>query len=561
MKLFRMLQFRLMLSVILGMALTETASGNVFASAIRFTQEGSEAPFDGTFTDGTGVEIRFVLSDHADSVQINIFTVANPIILVRTITGYNFTAGDTSIVWDGKNKSDAFVGPGGYRVAMSEYDKGHASYAEIYYDQPSIHTCGVTAITNPSLKKFGFLYSASNGGYVTGIARHSADGRQWGDAKGSAKLSNTGAAVGPLNLHYSSEADKEGYVYLIGLDNREVYRYHTDTLNVALIDSGGYGTTIQGIAIKGSGASRYLAVTGYEKVYGFPIGNSAGYFGPKDVLVDGGSTWIFWDAAWGRSPDDFLGEFTLFVTFYSVGDTARTGVAKFDLRGYNGTPLTIADTVWTATVAAGRANTMVLARGIDSFGSEDIIYFTLAQPAPAGTQGIYAVRRLNNPSQTVELVYADKQDDVSQFRSDITLDAAGNVIYFENSNEEVVVISPPSFYGNQFTANAPDTIRVLDSGTGVEGQGGLPAVFVLTQNFPNPFNPTTNIRYVLPTDAVASLRVYDVLGRDVATLVDERKSAGTYEVRFDATGLASGVYLYRLKAGDFVETRKLVLMR
>jgi len=486
MKLSRIALFGLIAFTTLQIAVMEPASANVFASAIRFTQVGSDDAFDGRFTDGTGVEIRFVLSDHADSVQINIFTVDNPIVRVRTINAYNFSAGDTSVVWDGKDLSGAFVGTGGYRLIMSAYDKGYASYTEIYHDQPSIYTRGVTSITNPSLKNFGFIYSASNGGYVTGIARHSADGRQWGDVKGAATLSNSGAAVGPLNLRYSSEADKEGYVYLIGRDNREVYRYHTDTLDVTLIDSGGYQTTIQGIAIKGSGESRYLAVAGYEKVYGFPLGNNAGYFASKDLLLDGGSLWIFWDVVWGRGPDDVMGDSTLFATFYNVADTARTGVAKFDLHGYDGTPLTMADTVWTATVEAGRANTMVLYRGIDSFGGEDIIYFTLAGPAPAGSQGIYAVRWLLNPSPTVERVYADKQDNMSQFRSDITLDAAGNIIYFENSDEEVVLISPPSIFGNQFTADAPETIRVVDPGTGVEEEEDLPREFALMQNYPTP---------------------------------------------------------------------------
>ena len=89
----------------------------------------------------------------------------------------------------------------------------------------------------------------------------------------------------------------------------------------------------------------------------------------------------------------------------------------------------------------------------------------------------------------------------------------------------------------------------------------LPTHFALGQNYPNPFNPSTTISYALPADAHVTLKVYDVLGREVRTLVNDDSKVGTYETRFDASGLASGVYLYRLQAGGFVQSRELVLMK
>lgn len=83
----------------------------------------------------------------------------------------------------------------------------------------------------------------------------------------------------------------------------------------------------------------------------------------------------------------------------------------------------------------------------------------------------------------------------------------------------------------------------------------------LAQNYPNPFNPTTNISYVLPKAENVSLKVYDVLGREVATLVNEVKAAGAYTVPFNASNLASGVYFYRLQAGSFVQTKKMMLVK
>ena len=98
--------------------------------------------------------------------------------------------------------------------------------------------------------------------------------------------------------------------------------------------------------------------------------------------------------------------------------------------------------------------------------------------------------------------------------------------------------------------------------TSVEEQKGkLPDNFILEQNFPNPFNPSTTIRYSIPTSDFVTLKVYDVLGNEVATLVNEEKPAGSYEVNFNASQLSSGIYFYKLQAGSFVETKKMILLR
>jgi hypothetical protein len=88
-----------------------------------------------------------------------------------------------------------------------------------------------------------------------------------------------------------------------------------------------------------------------------------------------------------------------------------------------------------------------------------------------------------------------------------------------------------------------------------------PVQYSLSQNYPNPFNPSTTISYSLPGASHVTLTVFDMLGREVAVLVTDRRDAGVHEVRFDASGLASGVYLYKLQAGSFTQTRKLMLLR
>lgn len=90
---------------------------------------------------------------------------------------------------------------------------------------------------------------------------------------------------------------------------------------------------------------------------------------------------------------------------------------------------------------------------------------------------------------------------------------------------------------------------------------GSPFAYGLAANYPNPFNPTTTIRYSLQKEGFVTLKVYDMLGKEVATVVNEMKNAGTYAAQFDASNLASGVYLYRLTSGIFSETKKMVLMK
>jgi hypothetical protein len=92
-------------------------------------------------------------------------------------------------------------------------------------------------------------------------------------------------------------------------------------------------------------------------------------------------------------------------------------------------------------------------------------------------------------------------------------------------------------------------------------QVDLPKDFLLQSNYPNPFNPSTTIEFALPKSAFVTLKVYNLLGEEVATLVAEQRSAGIHKLNWDARGLASGVYLYRMEAGDFVQVKKLILMR
>ena len=90
---------------------------------------------------------------------------------------------------------------------------------------------------------------------------------------------------------------------------------------------------------------------------------------------------------------------------------------------------------------------------------------------------------------------------------------------------------------------------------------GVPDEYALYNNYPNPFNPSTRIQYDLPVEGFVTLKVYNMVGQEVVTLVSDNVSAGRYEVEWNASGIASGVYLYRLEIGEFVHTRKLLLLK
>jgi cyclomaltodextrinase len=130
-----------------------------------------------------------------------------------------------------------------------------------------------------------------------------------------------------------------------------------------------------------------------------------------------------------------------------------------------------------------------------------------------------------------------------------------------------IILTLPAYGSAVFTiATTPDTLVIPNPVVAVGGEQEGPTHFALEQNYPNPFNPSTDIRYSVPAsgDRAAGevrLAIYDLLGREVRVLVNARQSAGTYTVSFDAAGLASGVYLYRLSAGSFAQTRKMVLVR
>ena len=109
--------------------------------------------------------------------------------------------------------------------------------------------------------------------------------------------------------------------------------------------------------------------------------------------------------------------------------------------------------------------------------------------------------------------------------------------------------------------NPPFIVVRYDAPSGIEDVSSQLYSYKLFPNYPNPFNPVTTIRFTISEQTFTTLKVYDVLGTEIATLVNQEQLAGEYEVEFNGTGLPSGIYFYRLQTGSFFEMKKMVLMK
>ncbi len=132
------------------------------------------------------------------------------------------------------------------------------------------------------------------------------------------------------------------------------------------------------------------------------------------------------------------------------------------------------------------------------------------------------------------------------------------IVIDPRDSDVYVSLSPGGVFKSTDGGDTWQTLVAVEDGP---GNLSIPIAYYLSQNYPNPFNPSTKIRFGLPREAHVVLKVYNVVGEQVQILLDERKQAGVYDVRFHARGLPSGIYFYRLQAGEFVETKKLLLIR
>lgn len=180
--------------------------------------------------------------------------------------------------------------------------------------------------------------------------------------------------------------------------------------------------------------------------------------------------------------------------------------------------------------------------------------------------------RYNSRGYALERVSLEDSSEISGFAE---LDGKVNVLsypkefkegkivtlYFRKSSGGNLNLSLSPLAGNNFLQSG-ESVKVEISGlTGLENSEMVPDKFSLSQNYPNPFNPSTKISFTLPQRSRVTLKIYDILGKEIATLVDGEVSAGSHEAVFDALGFSSGIYFYRFSAENLIETKRMILLK
>ena len=214
----------------------------------------------------------------------------------------------------------------------------------------------------------------------------------------------------------------------------------------------------------------------------------------------------------------------------------------------------------------------VRAKNTGGFGAFSPIWsFTTAMPAPA--QVILSAPSTNATVQgdSVLLSWQPSSPSVQMYWIDHAVDAAFTFVGTDSTADTSVVVHQlipnKTYYWRVRARNVGGFGPYSDVRTfnvivaGIEQLSGTPKTFELSQNFPNPFNPTTNIEFTVPKSGMVRLEIANLLGQQVAMLVDQTMSAGRYVVQFNAANLPSGLYLYRFTAGSTVMTRKMMLVK
>ena len=254
------------------------------------------------------------------------------------------------------------------------------------------------------------------------------------------------------------------------------------------------------------------------------------------------------------------------------------------------------DVVWRVEYDEAGGQDIPEAMTMDDNGN---IYVTgRVRRSSGGGYNDFAIRKYNNDGLEQWTTYYDGPQNLDDDPIDLVLDQNGNVfvcgesnrdgsafkfivvkytptgifdweyVYDENVNGKALSVRPDN-NGYVYSAGEAETPAgdvdlfavKLSKTTSVETETVVPENFELFQNYPNPFNPSTRIQYQISSLAKVTLKVYDLLGNEVAILVDEYKSAGTYDVDFNGESLNSGIYFYTLNAGNFTQTKKLVLLK
>lgn len=551
----------LLISLIFIYAFTagmQTANANVFASQLKISNPDGSA-FDGSFTDGTGILFSFFLNDSASSVIIRVKNALDNSTLTEIAAG-KLERGFNSILWDGTGTSEGNI----YTFEITASQKNYSNTEwKIFYDSgpADIYSRGLDIVTDMASPLFGLMYAPNKGGPLgTGITIYNPDGTHH-DPFLVAKDVTSGGSV---NWGLGSDAvvsgvfDNLGRFYVSCVQLNEIRRLNLDGTLTTIIDS---VNKPLGLFIKGEGEDRTLYYCTDNKVMRAKINDVDTTAGSPEEVGN-------FESIIPRcvTLDD---ENNLYVSFRTAAadlNSEGAGLYKFPLTG--SLPVTSADALWGIDAAAShRISDLQFDYGSNrTANSDDILYYSTRADGGNSDDGIWKPDDINGAFPIPVKIITENElyggDDNINARSGLALDAAGNLILFENSNEHIFFIAPPSDETeNSFTAVSYDSIRINGS-TSVNSEAENFLSFKLYQNYPNPFNPSTNISFQLDLPMAVTLSIYNLLGEEISRLInDQPLSSGYHSIVFNADQIPSGVYIYKLKAGSNISTRKMSLVR
>ena len=562
-----------------------TVSADVFASRFRVTNPDGSA-FDGSVSDGTAAKIWYTLNDTATAIVVKVINASNGS-AVATINASNQgrSTNPNSVTWDG---SGATAG-GKYYVTVTTTGpvysdtKFHPFYFQNTADVPpsigrGIYTRGFDINNNMNLPGFGYWYASNsdpgnNDGYRQGTLRYNPDGTFAGTEPNHPLLTQTlstnnggtydwGAAPSP----WTALVDDKGRIYQVSNGGGFITRMDTDSALPKIIIRNIKNP--RGMYMVGEGAARKLYIAADTVVWRANIGNDDTLTTPLELI-----------AAVGLYVRDVViddaGGMTITVR---TGELAAPGfIERYDIT--SGLPKKRADATFSIQSALGLPVCFEIKHGTDlNSGSDDTLYFAVrrASGTDMTTFGIHQLTNIDGFFPEVKQVYKNSDHPLSaggnnRQDADIALDWAGNIIWFENGNEEIVMIAVPRAGSSvTLTTKSADTISL--SGTNSVGDERVtPKEFTVNQNYPNPFNPATTISYLLPTDAHATVVVYDVLGNVVSELFNGAASSGYNAIVWNGvsnTGakISSGMYLYRVTAQlsdgrTFTDVKRMLMLK
>ena len=366
------------------------------------------------------------------------------------------------------------------------------------------------------------------------------------------------------------------------LDNSNVRRIIKTT-------DGGINWVVQNSAFGGNpSADLYV-----ERIYffddnnGFVFGDQTDGYNDIYTTTDGGDNWI--KVPNTNIPASYTNEYPVNTTYYIIGNTLWIPVFIYDgnqIRIYKssdkGHTWTVSSAFSTVTnnllpsgiVFKNQMEGILIASGCIYYNNSTYKIYNTTDGGETWEETTFPLPldpafMCNVPGNTEAFVVTAPLNNVG---SGYTLDAGNSWQLLEDSLDLALTTFTSGTVGWSTSWNLPIIYKYTGSPlTGVEDQNVLPTKFVLEQNYPNPFNPSTTIKYSIPELSQVQIKIFDVLGNEIKTLVNAEKPSGEYEVEFDGSFLVSGVYFYKLlvsalqgkdgKAGSFVVTKKMILLK